>query len=475
LTGLPKLTFDTTVSPSDSDSSSTTSARQQRPARIVSFATVTEEQSKSGQPTLFGDIKPHRTMSTSEQSSASNIFRDRTPTRTSPDASFAPPPFKGLPSEDAERWLRRFTYYVEYRKLSDDEALQLFKLLLSDTAADWLESLDEADKRSTRSISKCFLNRFETSEVYRWKQASEIFTRQQGPTESVDIFITDVLNLAKRVPIDDQKIIRFALLKGFKPAIRQHVLQSSAETLEATVKAARIAEAAAAHGPPEATDITGLAKDIRDLLAAVADMKTKTRTPSTERLAYTDAGATSSMSRSSSPRRVSFSDRPHRPEIRPAQPSSVYRQPVVNTPMSWEWPDEEPRYDRDRDRRPAPSSFSRRPSLPPNSWRRSRPSSWMPPQNRSPSSTFSANRNSSGQSQHYSPNVCLNCGRQHGSNACFARGLQCFQCGRFNHFRVMCRSAPTQFVQPNRNVPPNFSGNFSGPNFAQRRQSNYQH
>jgi len=98
----------------------------------------------------------------------------------SSDASFAPPPFKGLPSEDAERWLRRFTYYVAYRKLSDDDALQLFKLLLSDTAADWLESLDDTDKHSIRSISKCFIERFETSEVNHWKQASEIFARHKA-------------------------------------------------------------------------------------------------------------------------------------------------------------------------------------------------------------------------------------------------------------------------------------------------------
>ncbi|HSN24072.1 MAG TPA: hypothetical protein VLS45_07885, partial [Methylomicrobium sp.] len=431
-----------------------------------------------GQLSLSSNITRQRTMSTADQSSSSNISRDRTPTRNSSDASFAPPPFKGLPSEDAERWLRRFSYYVDYRKLSDDEALQLFKLLLSDTAADWLESLDDADKRSIRSIMKCFISRFETSEVYRWKQASEIFTRQQGPTETVDIFITDVLNLAKRVPIDDQKIIRFALLKGFKPAIRQHVLQSSADTLDATIKAARIAEAAAAHGPPESTDIAGLAKDVRDLLAAVADLKTKPRTPSTERLACTDAGALTSTSRSNSPRRVSFTDRPSRPEFRPPQQqqsSSVYRRPVVNTPMSWDWPEEdEPRYDRFR--RPTPPPFQRRAPGPQNTWRRSRPtSSWTSSHPHSPSSTFRLNRHSPGQSQRYSSNVCPNCGRQHGPNACFARGLQCFQCGRLNHFRVMCRSAPTQFGHPNRNAPPNFSGNFSGPNFTQRRQSNYQH
>jgi len=328
-----------------------------------------------------------------------------------------------------------------------------------------LESLDDTDKRSIRSISKCFIERFETSEVNRWKQASEIFTRAQSPNETVDIFITDVLNLAKRVPIDDPKIIRFALLNGFKPAIRQYVLQSSAETLDATVKAARLAEAAAAHGPPEATDITGLAKDDRDLSAAVADLKTQTRTSSTERLAYTDAGATSSTSRSTSPRRVSFRDRPLRPGIRPApQPSSVYRRPVVNTPMSWEWPDETPCDDRYC--RPAPPSNQRRPSLPLNTWRRSRPSSWTQQQSWSPSSNFSTDRHSSGQSLHYSSNVCFKCGRLHAINDCFARGLQCFQCGRFNHIKAMCRSAPAHFVQPNQNERPNFSGNSPRQNFV---------
>jgi hypothetical protein len=60
LTGLPALNFDATASSSDPDSSSTTSVSQNRPARSVSFATVTDEHSKPGQPSLFGDIKQHR-------------------------------------------------------------------------------------------------------------------------------------------------------------------------------------------------------------------------------------------------------------------------------------------------------------------------------------------------------------------------------------------------------------------------------
>jgi len=116
--------------------------------------------------------------------------------------------------------------------MSDDDALQLFKLLLTDSAADWLESLEDAVKRSSAAVTAKFLERFASSEVVRWQKASEIFSRQQGPQEKVDTFITDILNLAKRVPIEDQTIIRFALLKGFKPSIRQHVLQTSADTLE---------------------------------------------------------------------------------------------------------------------------------------------------------------------------------------------------------------------------------------------------
>jgi hypothetical protein len=57
-----------------------------------------------------------------------------------PEASLTPKAFGGSTAEidNAERWLRYLNQYVQYRHLRDDEALTLFKLLLTDQAQDWL-------------------------------------------------------------------------------------------------------------------------------------------------------------------------------------------------------------------------------------------------------------------------------------------------------------------------------------------------
>jgi len=364
--------------------------------------------------------------------------------------------------------------------MSDDDALQIFKLFMTDAAADWMESLDDEIKRSFSAISDKFIQRFEASEVFKWQKASEIFSRQQGPQEKVDTFITDILNLARRIPIEDPTIIRFALLKGFKPSIRQHVLQTSADSLEATLKSARVAEAAAAQGPTDSTDITSLTKDVRDLLTAATTMqKAASASPSTERVAYADANAdanaSSSTFRSSSPRRVSFADEPRRQPPRPASPQQFGRRPVTNSPMNWNWPDEDNTRD-NRFRQPPTSNWQHRPSLPSQSWNGSRSPSWTQTPRPRQSTFAPANFHSGKQQQQqqqqqngFSQPSCRNCGRMHAPEACFARGMQCFNCGRMNHLKVMCRSSPVQRAQPNFGRNQIFSGNAPRPNFQSNR------
>ena len=140
---------------------------------------------------------------------------------------------------------------------------ELFQLLLSDLAADWLDSVASQDKDNLQALYRAFEQRFAASDIFKWKQVSALFDRQQGDTEQVETYITDVLNMAKKVPITDTTLIRFALLKGFQPTIRQHVLQSAAETLDATIKAARVAEAAASQAPKTTDDVATLSKDVR--------------------------------------------------------------------------------------------------------------------------------------------------------------------------------------------------------------------
>jgi hypothetical protein len=61
-----------------------------------------------------------------------------------------------------------------------------------------------------------FKERFAQNELHRWQNASSMWTRQQGEDESVDEFITAIRNLARIIPINDEKQIKFAIKKGLK-------------------------------------------------------------------------------------------------------------------------------------------------------------------------------------------------------------------------------------------------------------------
>jgi hypothetical protein len=79
-----------------------------------------------------------------------------------PESSLAPKTFGGSTQEidNAERWLRYLNQYVQYRNLRDEEALTLFKLLLTDQAQDWLYALPEDQADSFHRLQEAFMSRY---------------------------------------------------------------------------------------------------------------------------------------------------------------------------------------------------------------------------------------------------------------------------------------------------------------------------
>ena len=335
------------------------------------------------------------------------------------DSSYAPPSFTGLPTQDAEKWLKKFNYYIAFRSLVPASSLQLFKLLLTDTAADWLESIPEATKTDLSLLQAAFNERFAASDIYRWQKAAEVWSRQQSDTESVDCYMTDVLNKAKRVPIDDSNLIRFAIIKGLKPSIKQHVLQSGANDLDSVMKTARIAEAAAIQVPTTSPDVATLSKEIKDLVSVVKEITLRSRPSTPDRVASLARSRSPSPSYSRAPRRVSFAD--DRSASPSRQQSYTSRQQQSVAPAQRDWSAE--RYF------PAP-----------------------PPArnyNSDPAPNFSV-RSRDSHSRDFRQ-FCGNCGRVHPPNRCPAYGLRCFGCSRLHHIRRMCRSARHYYSGPPRN------------------------
>ena len=116
------------------------------------------------------------------------------------ELSLAPPMFSGAIRVDADAWLHRFHQYVDYKRLDDERKLQLFKLLMTDAAADWLSALPDDAIRDFRDLIKKFNDRFVANAACKNANVAALWNRRQRPGETAEDFITATLRIAARIP-----------------------------------------------------------------------------------------------------------------------------------------------------------------------------------------------------------------------------------------------------------------------------------
>src|SRR5664279_177057 len=332
------------------------------------------------------------------------------------DSGFTPKPFKGAlaDTDNVEKWLDYFKTYVQFRGIQGPAKLQLFTLLLQDQAADWLRTIADDVTADFKALLAAFRQRFAPSELNRWKKATTLWTREQQPSESVDTYCTDIINLARAVKIKDNEQIKFAMIKGLRSDVKLHVLQSGAATVDDVVKAARVAEAAisASSTGTQVADLTAQLNELLRHLKSKTDVGTVDTPPS---------------SRSSTPtRRVRFDDGQRRAE-------ETVRQPRAEA-------------DRRAERRETDIySSSDRLNRSPGEQR------WRPDmrrQQQQPRQQNNYNARDQYQGQNYSwqssagqnqQQQCPQCARYFdGYHSCPAATRYCFRCGAIGHFRASC-------------------------------------
>ena len=157
------------------------------------------------------------------------------------DHTFAPAPFTGRSKEDAQTWLSYADRYMTYKAMTAEGKLNFFKLLLREGAADWMDSLSEADRNSLDNLTQKFKQRFITSDLIKWHKANDVFETAQNQGETVDDYVTRIRKLGKTIPLDDN-VVRYAIIKGFRPHIKTHVVLVNPTTMERMLEAARAAE-----------------------------------------------------------------------------------------------------------------------------------------------------------------------------------------------------------------------------------------
>ena len=150
--------------------------------------------------------------------------------------------------DSVETWLDEFMRYADFRALSLTDRLQLFKILLTGTAADWLATLSVTKTSSFDALIREFKATYFKSPELKWSEARNLFNDPMKAGERVDDFIVRIRKAAKRLNIGEE-IIQYCFIAGLLPSLREKVLAKGVTSLEETLKMARIAECCTQTNP----------------------------------------------------------------------------------------------------------------------------------------------------------------------------------------------------------------------------------
>jgi len=325
----------------------------------------------------------------------------------------APPSFSGKSSQDPSDWIRHFVLYCTFKGYTPIRQKALFKVLLTEGAADWLEGQNFADDADFDTLKQAFELRYQSPSVLRYKSAKEVFTKRQALSQNVDDYITEMVKAGKTIQMSDQ-MLQFAVLNGLRPEIATYVTQRQPENMADLLQAARIAELTL----PVSKD-TELHDKIDKLMlhwdkATAAQVTSERRSPS-------PAGAAGFQP----PKRVTFEDWRRPPNVRPRSAVASrgnFRMNIPNSQFRSGYGGYRGYAGPPQLQQPSPGTYQR--------YDTPRGFAGNPPMQRFPTGNRENQR-------------CVKCGLQSHShpNYCPAINETCYACGKRGHFSRVCRSA----------------------------------
>ena len=329
------------------------------------------------------------------------------------DGLIGPTPFSGTSAEDSESFIKHTELYFKYKGLSENEKLTIFPLLLKSSAFDWYSTLPADEKETFDDIIDAFKIAYFPSPELKWRNAADMFQIKQHATETVVDFVSRIRKHAGKIELSDQ-LINAAFINGLRTPLRTHVIQQGVSELEASIRAAKIAEVAGVNTDSEMSAI--LLETLKNNAKMQSEQMTQIKSL-TEKVAELSTGQTKHMAAAAAGITRTATDE---------------RQ----TYNSVERGDGEPRqnYTRRFDNRRDDSDH-------PRSYRLTPQRTQMENHDRLQHNRFTPQQAEN--ARQHTPNgiQCTNCGGVHTSPAqCRARNLHCFTCQKLGHLSAYCRS-----------------------------------
>lgn len=149
--------------------------------------------------------------------------------------------FSGTAEESGQEWLQKFELWTQCKGFVDNLKMAALALHLKGAAATWHQVLPDVEKDTWTHTRSAFVARYGPNQLAGWQRASQLWSMQQMPGESVLDFIEKIQRAARDVNMAEEQQ-RFVIINGLRPSIRSHVLRQNPADMAALRQAARLAE-----------------------------------------------------------------------------------------------------------------------------------------------------------------------------------------------------------------------------------------
>src|SRR6267154_3160484 len=167
--------------------------------------------------------------------------------------------FQGLSSEDAERWWEDVEHWCAFKNLTEEEKVGLLPLLLKGGARHWYGALTVGEKDTFVHIKEAFLNYYKRGDEVRWRNVAEVWETVQIQGQSVEEYLVNIQEKAIRTNFTEEQT-RLSIINGFKDSIRRTVIQHEITTIAEVKRWALFAERS-----NKENDYTGVLNSIQEI------------------------------------------------------------------------------------------------------------------------------------------------------------------------------------------------------------------
>lgn len=338
-------------------------------------------------------------------------------------------PFSGTNKQNALKWLHSFLSYADFKQIYGFHRIQLFKLLMTDSAADWIFTLSPNMFNSEEILYEAFQKRFGYTEAMKITAESQLWHRVQKPNETVDDYVTAMRIEAHQLQMPEQQLFKI-ITNGFKEPIKMFVMNNHCQSIDEALNVARTCEAAHETDRPNSQEVaigklTEMVQNLRTELAQAATQKAERDNciaPLQDFNAHNDAGLFTN-SNAGQTFTNQYRTSPHK------QQSYQYQiRHNFYPPQDASFGENRPQFRSQRQ-----FSQQQQPRV-----------RWQQNSGHDSASPYPAHTHipPSYQQSHRTGRCTRYCGRVHilGREHCMAKNMICESCGKQGHLRAVCRS-----------------------------------